>query len=516
LLVLRVGKKVFAEGYFFPVGEAAMSETRVLLGKIQALRQRLEQAQGLANEARTAAAALVEETATAGRRLVSFERFVEDGDEHDNHIDRLIRPLTGPAGGDGPLLLPRQLTSRARRVLERGRELLLRLRQLADAFDQSEAGEGATVSLFARYDPLAKLYRETVALTDTALRMIPLFPDTTSAQLRLCEGLEAILNVVASRLLTLTVGVDRQRQEAGRVSCLAGLLTALEAGQATGKQPFLALAEEVLQDAQECGPLRFLEGDPRRPAHFIACHSLTAARVMGRIIRHDPELRGRAMDALLAALVHDAGMLRVPPEILTHPGPLTDEQRRAVESHCRTGVNLIAPLLLDAPWLAEAVSGHHERLDGTGYPDGLRDFQIAPLTRLLAVCDVYASFCTRRAHRPARETRTALTDTLLLAEQGQLDRHYAECLLHLSFYPIGSVVELADGAVGVVVATPQLRRDLSSPARPVVALLTDSQGRPLPLPHHVDLAQCDSPSIVRTLSSVESRDLLGTRFPEWV
>ncbi len=147
-------------------------------------------------------------------------------------------------------------------------------------------------------------------------------------------------------------------------------------------------------------------------------------------------------------------MLRVPAEILAHPGPLSDEQRRAVEAHCHAGVNLVAPLLLDSPWLAEAVRGHHERLDGTGYPDGLRDFQIKPLTRLLAVCDVYASFCTRRPYRPARETRTALTDTLLLADQGQLDRHYAECLLHLSFYPIGSVVELADGAVGVVVATP--------------------------------------------------------------
>ncbi|HWG45096.1 MAG TPA: HD domain-containing phosphohydrolase [Gemmataceae bacterium] len=490
-----------------------MSETRVLLGKIQALRQRLEQAQGLANEARTAAAVLVEETAAAGQRLVSFERLVEEGDEHNTHLDHLIRPLTGD---NVPLPLPRQLTSRARRVLERGRELLLRLRQLADAFDPSEASESATSSLFPRHDPLAKLYRETVALTDTALRMIPLFPDTTSAQLRLCEGLEAILNVVASRLLTLTAGVDRQRQEAGRVSCLAELLTALDTGRSIDKQPFLALAEEILQDAQECGPLRFLEGDPRRPAHFIACHSLTTARVLGRIIRHDPELRGRAMDALLAALVHDAGMLRVPPEILAHPGPLDDEQRRVVEAHCSIGVSLIAPLLLDSPWLAEVVSGHHERLDGTGYPDGLRDFQIKPLTRLLAVCDVYAGFCTRREYRPARETRTALTDTLLLAEQGQLDRHYAECLLHLSFYPIGSVVELADGAVGVVVATPQPRRDLSSPARPVVALLTDSQGRPLPLPHHVDLAQCDSPSIVRTLSSVESRDLLGARFPEWV
>jgi hypothetical protein len=294
------------------------------------------------------------------------------------------------------------------------------------------------------------------------------------------------------------------------------LLTALDSGQTLDKQPFLELAEEVWNDAQECGPLRFLEGDPRHPAYFAACHGLTTARVAGRILRHDPELRNRPLDVLLAALIHDAGMLRIPPEILAYPEALDDNQRRIVEAHCHIGVSMVAPLLLDAPWLAEAVSGHHERLDGTGYPDGLRDGQIKPLTRLLAVCDVYAAFCTRRPHRPARETRTALTDTLLLAEQGQLDRHYAECLLHLSFYPVGSVVELADGAVGVVVATPQPRRDLNSPARPVVALLIDPHGQPLPLPHHVDLAQCDSPSIVRTLSSTESRELLGGRFPEWV
>jgi len=63
---------------------------------------------------------------------------------------------------------------------------------------------------------------------------------------------------------------------------------------------------------------------------------------------------------------------------------------------------------------------------------------------------------------------------------------------------------------------PQPRRDLSSPARPVVALLIDTQGQPLPLPHHLDLAQSESPSIVRTLSGAESRELLGGRFPEWV
>src|SRR5205823_12838857 len=136
----------------------------------------------------------------------------------------------------------------------------------------------------------------------------------------------------------------------------------------------------------------------------------------------------------------------------------------------------VTRLLPGAAWLADATAGHHEHLDGTGYPNGVRELLLAPLTRLMAVCDVYAALCTPRPHRPARDPRTALTDTLLMAEKGFLDRFHAERLLQLSFYPIGSVVELAEGAVGVVVATHQGRRDLNLPARPVVQLITDARG----------------------------------------
>ena len=121
-----------------------------------------------------------------------------------------------------------------------------------------------------------------------------------------------------------------------------------------------------------------------------------------------------------------------------------------------------------------------------------------------------------RPHRTALDTRTALADTLLLAEQGALDRYHAERLLQLSFYPVGSVVELADGALGVVVATPTGRRDLTSPARPVLALLTDPQGQCLPVPHHVDLAACENRSIVRTVPKAERYTLLGSRYPQLV
>jgi HD-GYP domain-containing protein (c-di-GMP phosphodiesterase class II) len=490
-----------------------MSETGELLGKIAALRQRLDQAQDLATEAGKAAATLLDERAGTLERL---QQNVVAGSEHDARLDHALRVVTGPLSVAGPL--PRQLTSRARRVLERGRDLLYRLRPLADCFaldPDAEPQEGPAMQL-ERGHPLARLYRDTAALIDTTLRLVPFLPESTTAQLHLCEGLEAGLDVVATRLRTLQGSIDRHRRETNRVHRLADLLMELADGRVAGAQAFLELTEELLAEAGEGEPMRFLVGDARFSAHFVACHSLTVARVAARVVRHDSEWRHQAADVVLAALIHDVGMLQVPPSILAHPDALTDDQRRTIEGHCRAGAEVVARWMPDTPWLAEAAAGHHERLDGTGYPDGLREHQLRPLTRLLAVCDVYAAFCADRSHRPARATRTALADTLLLAEQGLLDRFHAERLLQLSFYPVGMAVEMADGSVGVVVATPDPRRDLNAPARPVVVLLLDPRGEALPLPRYLDLAQCDNHSIVRTLTAGERRAVLGERFPEWV
>jgi HD-GYP domain-containing protein (c-di-GMP phosphodiesterase class II) len=491
-----------------------MSDTQVLLGKIRALRQRLEQAQGLAGEAGAAAAQLAAQGEGAAPRLRLLTERVAAGLEHQALLDGTIRQLAdASAPAEPPRVLPVQLTARARRVLERGRDLLVQLRALADDFADDEPADEAPAARPAP-DPLAVFYRETLAMTETTLRTVQAFPDAPSTQLRLCEGLEAVQGVVAQRLAVLNEAVGRRRREAARVDTLAGLLLALNAEEALDVKPYVALAEALLDEAGQGAPLRFLYEGPERPARFVACHSLSVAQVVARVVRGDPEWRGRALEPVLAALVHDAGMLGVPADVLAYPGPLDDGQRRRVEGHVGAGAALAARLLPDGPWLADAVAGHHERLDGTGYPGGLRELQLAPLPRLLAVCDVYAALCAPRPHRQARETRTALTDTLLLAEQGALDRNHAERLLQLSFYPVGSVVELADGAVGLVVATPSPRRDLDAPARPVVALLADTQGHPLPRPHHVDLAQSDSRSIVRALSKAERRDLLGRRYPD--
>jgi hypothetical protein len=481
-----------------------MGDTLLLLSKIAELRQRLGQALPLAANA-ASPACLLGEANDAPSRVTQLEDHVRAGAEHHALLDTSLRQLARVGGNaPGEVVWPERLTVRGRRLLERGRELISRLRGLTEE------------PLLRRdaADPLDVRFRETVAMTDTALRMIQAFPDAPSAQLRLCEGIEAILDVVDARLEGLLAVIDQRRREAGWITTLANLLGSLAAGNLEPPQAFVALGEELLAEAGRGAPLRFLHAHAQQPAQFIACHSLIVAQVVARVVRYDPDLRHRALDAVLAALVHDVGMLGVPVEILAQPGPLSDEQRRIIEGHTRSGAEAAVRLWPEAGWLADAVAGHHERLDGTGYPNGLRDTQIAPLNRLLAVCDVYAALCAPRPHRLASETRTALTDTLLLAEQGLLDRYQAERLLTLSFYPVGSVVELADGAVGVIVATHLSGRELNNPARPVLTLLTDSQGQLLPSPQYLDLAQVEGRSIIRTLSLAERRQILGKRYPE--
>jgi HD-GYP domain-containing protein (c-di-GMP phosphodiesterase class II) len=473
-----------------------MTSTQALLTKIAALRQRLVQADT------TNAATGFTASSPCVNPLQTLEQKVAAGFWHTALLDAAVHhaaPLEEST-------LPTHLTARAARLLQRGRDLLREFRRLTEepALQNPQA------------DPLAAFNHETAAMLDCVLRIVQSFPQAATAQMRLCDGLEAILGVIAERLSILISGVAERKRTESQIQLLGEMLIRLARNQPVRIQDSYPLAEAILDSAMQGAPLRFHHVQPDDPVRFVACHSLVTAQVMARLVIHDVDWSSRPQDPILAALLHDVGMLRVPAEVLAHPGPLTDAQRRLIEYHAAVGADILARSVPSKSWLLEAASAHHERMDGTGYPGGLRESQLSPLVRLLAVCDVYAALACPRPHRPALEPRAALTDTLLLAERGELDRFQAESLLDLSFYPVGSVVELADGSVAVVVATHPARNDLRSPARPVLAMVMDARGQPLPYPMQIDLARSESHSILRVLPRPERKELLQSRYPELV
>ena len=353
-------------------------------------------------------------------------------------------------------------------------------------------------------------------MIDAVLRAVQAFPPSASAQFRLAEGLEAVLEVVEDRLAVIKAGMRQRSTETGRIDRLADALRRIAAGQNVTVKALEQLAEEVRDEARQGLPLRFHPMPPDDAACAAAAHGLTVAQVLARLIEGDPDWHGRDLEGLVAALVHDAGMVQLPAELIGQAGPLTEEQRRLVERHPLAGAQALVKLWPSGGWAIDAAADHHERLDGAGYPKGKRDLHLGDEVKLLAVCDVYAALACARPWRAAHEPRTALTDTLLLADRGALDKNHAERLLRLAFYPAGSVVELDDGSIALVQAPQTGEQALSQPARPIVTIVREAFGQAPATPRHLDLAAQKERSIVRGLAAGERRRVLGRLYPELV
>ena len=133
---------------------------------------------------------------------------------------------------------------------------------------------------------------------------------------------------------------------------------------------------------------------------------------------------------LLAAKLHDIGKLGVPDALLNKPGPLDAEERRLVEQHPVIGQRILSPVIRSRPVLA-AIRGHHERLDGGGYPDGLRGAQIPLLARLLTVADCFDALTSARAYRDALSVPEAL-DVLRAGAGTQFEREFVRALIEVT------------------------------------------------------------------------------------
>lgn len=117
-----------------------------------------------------------------------------------------------------------------------------------------------------------------------------------------------------------------------------------------------------------------------------------------------------AIQALyMAAMVHDIGKVAVPSEILTKPTHLTDLEMQMVQGHVESGFQILKDIPF--PWpIAEMVRQHHERLDGSGYPRGLKADEICPEARILAVADTIEAISSHRPYRPARGLAIAMDE----------------------------------------------------------------------------------------------------------
>ena len=122
----------------------------------------------------------------------------------------------------------------------------------------------------------------------------------------------------------------------------------------------------------------------------------------------------------IAGVLHDIGKVAIPDEILMKPGPLNASERAVVEQHPLIGEQICAPLKSFSAVLP-VIRHHHERFDGTGYPDRLAGESIPLTARIVQVVDIYDALTTDRPYRQAMTKRDAFRVMRLEAARGWLD-----------------------------------------------------------------------------------------------
>ena len=150
---------------------------------------------------------------------------------------------------------------------------------------------------------------------------------------------------------------------------------------------------------------------------YTAGHQRRVADIASAIAGDMGLSRDTIKGIYLAATIHDLGKIRVPAEILSKPGRLNQIEYELVKGHVQTGYDIIKDI--EFPWpIALMVLHHHERLDGSGYPQGLKSESILPEAKILAVADVVEAMSSHRPYRPGLGQEEALRE--IAAHRGTL------------------------------------------------------------------------------------------------
>ncbi|MGH8765490.1 MAG: HD-GYP domain-containing protein, partial [Burkholderiales bacterium] len=186
----------------------------------------------------------------------------------------------------------------------------------------------------------------------------------------------------------------------------------------------------------------------------------------------------------LVGLLQDIGMLDVPQEVLQKATRLEPAEFKIIRSHVARGRDILAGTSGLPEVVAECAALHHERHDGSGYPAGVRGSALGTIGAIAGIVDTFDALTVKRPYAEAMSPSNALN--LLFRMRGrtfhpQLVEQFIRCI---GYFPVGSVVELNSGEIGVVVAQNAEQR-----LQPKVMVVRDAQGQPLRPQKFLNLAK---------------------------
>jgi putative nucleotidyltransferase with HDIG domain len=200
----------------------------------------------------------------------------------------------------------------------------------------------------------------------------------------------------------------------------------------------------------------------------------------------------------LGAMLHDLGKMYIPKEILNKPGQLTESEYELVKSHCELGFNVLKKVHEIPLPVSHCALQHHERIDGKGYPRGLRDSEIHKYAKIISVADVFDAVTSRRSYRPAMLPHKGI-EVLYQGLGTQFDPRQVELFTGcIAIYPPGLTVKLNDGRTGIV-----SEYNFHTVGRPKIRIVKDEDNHEV-IPYEIDL----SSNVYSALDIIEADALL--------
>lgn len=217
---------------------------------------------------------------------------------------------------------------------------------------------------------------------------------------------------------------------------------------------------------------------------YTYMHSVAVCALMIMLARQLGLPQHQVRQAGYAGLLHDIGKMALPGAILNKPGRLTEEEFAEVRDHPVRGFQLLKSSGVDDPVVLDVCLHHHEKVDGTGYPEGLRGDGISLFAKMGAVCDVYDAITSDRPYKRGWDPAEAVHKMAEWSER-HFDKTVFEAFIRsIGIYPVGSLVRLTSGRLGVVID--HGRKSLTCPQ--VKVFYSTALGIRIPL-ETVDLAR---------------------------
>ncbi|MGE6266156.1 HD-GYP domain-containing protein [Aeromonas media] len=240
----------------------------------------------------------------------------------------------------------------------------------------------------------------------------------------------------------------------------------LKAGEPIDITPLAAVAEEMVDTMFTHGDAMLCLARIRAKDAYLMEHSMNVAILLANFGRYLGLERNVLKELTLGGLLHDVGKIMTPDEVLNKPGKLTDEEFGVMRQHVVHSYDILSNTAGITPTMLEVAANHHERLDGTGYPQRLKGDQLSLYTRMSGIVDVYDAVTADRVYKQGMQPTQAFRILLKGINQhfdAELVTKFIKCM---GVYPVGTLVQLSNQRLAVV-----MQRNEQQPLKPVVKVI---------------------------------------------